>query len=63
MLKQRAWLAWPKPKEQLTMLKKIAQFCGRAAVVILVITISVGIFAAAVGLVFKLHQSVHDCAR
>ena len=45
------------------MLKKFAQFCGRAAVVILVITISVGIFAAAVGLVFKLHQSVHDCAR
>lgn len=63
MLKQRAWLAWPEPKEQRTMLKKIAQFCGRAALVLLVIALSVGIFTAAVALAVKVHQAVHDCAR
>ena len=45
------------------MLKKIAQFCGRAALVVLVITLSAGIVAAAVGLAVKVHQAVHDCAR
>lgn len=45
------------------MLKKIAQFCARTALVFLVIALSVGIFTAAVALAIKVHQAVHDCAR
>lgn len=62
-MKRRDWLAWPKPKEQHVMLKKIAQFCTRAVLVFLVIAVGVGIFAATVGLAVKVHQSVHNGAR